>query len=153
MHLHRWPTPPWDTLPLAEAMPDFPTTEMALTTILVVGDISESKAWYLDVLGADFFGEYGGTSVVVQFSGAWILLVTGGEPTPDKPSTTFAPPSDPSVVDHSFTIRVPDCEEAYTTLMERGATFLTPPLEQGMETRCFFSDPDGHLFEISSIAK
>lgn len=134
-------------------MPDFPTTEMALTTILVVGDISESKTWYLDVLGADLYGEYGGTSVVVQFCGAWILLVTGGEPTPDKPSTTFAPPSNPTMVDHAFTIRVPDCETAYQTLLERGAIFLTPPLQRGIETRCFFRDPDDHLFEISSTTK
>ena len=134
-------------------MPDFPSPQMVLTTILVVEDISESKAWYLGVLGAELFGEYGGTSVVVQFCGAWILLVTGGEPTPDKPSTTFAPPSDPGVVDHAFTVRVPDCEAAYQDLLERGATFITPPLEQGIETRCFFTDPDGHLFEISSTKK
>lgn len=29
------------------------------------------------------------------------------------------------------------------------ADFLTPPREEGGEIRCFFRDPDGHLFEIS----
>ena len=27
--------------------------------------------------------------------------------------------------------------------------FLTPPVTSGAETRAFFRDPDGHLFEIS----
>lgn len=33
----------------------------------------------------------------------------------------------------------------------RGAEFLTPPYEWEHETRCFFRDPDGHLFEISQV--
>ena len=37
----------------------------------------------------------------------------------------------------------------YETLRARGATFLTPPVTSGAETRAFFRDPDGHLFEIS----
>jgi catechol 2,3-dioxygenase-like lactoylglutathione lyase family enzyme len=49
------------------------------------------------------------------------------------------------------TIRVPDCRAAYETLKRRGAEFLTPPVDHGRETRCFFRDPDGHLFEISQV--
>ncbi|MGI8632055.1 MAG: VOC family protein [Solirubrobacterales bacterium] len=30
-----------------------------------------------------------------------------------------------------------------------GAEFLTPPVENDFEVRCFFRDPDGHLLEIS----
>ncbi|MCA1737237.1 MAG: VOC family protein [Actinobacteria bacterium] len=41
------------------------------------------------------------------------------------------------------------CRAAHETLAGRGAEFLTPPLNHGQETRCFFRDPDGHLFEIS----
>jgi catechol 2,3-dioxygenase-like lactoylglutathione lyase family enzyme len=36
-------------------------------------------------------------------------------------------------------------------LWARGAQFLTPPVDNGYETRAFFRDPDGHLFEISAI--
>ena len=50
---------------------------------------------------------------------------------------------------HSFTIRVDDCQKSYNILLERGATFITPPFDWGAEIRCFFKDPDGHLFEIS----
>ena len=75
--------------------------------------------------------------------------LTGGGPTPDKPDATFAPPADPTKVDHEITIRVPDCRVAYDVLRERGAEFLTPSVESDWEVRAFFSDPDGHLLEIS----
>jgi len=127
----------------------FPTKDMALTHILVVADMAKARAFYRDVLGAEVYREYGGTSCVLQFQGAWLLLVTGGGPTPDKPDVTFAVPDDPRRVSHAMTIRVPDCAAAYETLRSRGAAFLTPPLDRGGEVRCFFRDPDGHLLEIS----
>ncbi len=127
----------------------FPTEGMELTTILVVRSIEASKRFYIEGLGGELYREYGGTSVVVRFLGNWILLVTGGGPTKDKPDITFAEPSDPKLVDHSFTIRVPDCTEAYEILRQRGIDFVTPPVEYEWEVRAFFRDPDGHLFEIS----
>lgn len=127
----------------------FPSEGMALTTLLVVGDIGRSVAFYRDVLGAELYREYGGSSAVFSFAGSWLLLVTGGEPTADKPTVSFAPPSDPDVVSSELTIRVPDCAAAYETLRQRGAVFLTPPHDWGGEIRCFFRDPDGHLLEIS----
>jgi catechol 2,3-dioxygenase-like lactoylglutathione lyase family enzyme len=127
----------------------FPTGDMALTHILVVSDVPRSRGWYTDVLGAELFREYGGDSAVLSFNGAWLLLVNGGEPTEDKPGVTLAPPADPATLDHLFTIRVRDCRSAYETLRDRGALFLSEPIDHGSETRCFFRDPDGHLFEIS----
>lgn len=128
---------------------DFPAEGMELTHILVVSDVDRSRSWYTDVLGASLYREYGGTSAVLLFAGAWLLLVTGGEPTEDKPTVRLAPPTDPDNLDHLFTIRVTDCQAAYETLRNRGAAFLTPPVTQGAETRAFLRDPDGHLFEIS----
>lgn len=127
----------------------FPAPEMELTHILVVEDIARSRAFYADVLGATVHREYGGTSCVLRFLESWLLVVTGGEPTPDKPGVTFESPGDPSRVAHAMTIRVPDCRAAYDALRSRGATFLTPPHDRGGEVRCFFRDPDGHLLEIS----
>ena len=130
-------------------MTEFPAPDTELTHILVVDDVVRSKAWYLDVLGASLYREYGGTSVVLRFAGAWLLLTTGGPPTEDKPSVTLAAPRDPDAIDHLFTIRVDDCRAVFETLRGRGAVFLTPPVTSGAETRAFFRDPDGHLFEIS----
>lgn len=131
-------------------MTGFPTEGMELTHILVVADVDRSRNWYERVLGASLHREYGG-SAVFQFQGVWLLLVTGGEPTADKPGVRFAPPEDPNQVAHAFTIRVPDCDAAYATLRSRGAKFITPPYRWDGETRCFFRDPDGHLFEISEL--
>jgi len=126
-----------------------PFEDSALTTILVVSDMSRSKTFYVDVLGSKIFREYGGDSMVLEFLGSWLLLVTASGPTEDKPETHFVVPPNKDEVSHSFTIRVKDCNQAYETLKNRGADFVTPPFVRGAETRCFFRDPDGHLFEIS----
>lgn len=127
----------------------FPGPEVELTTILVVRDVNLSRDFWRDVIGAEVYREYGGTSCVLRLAGAWILLVTGGGPTADKPDVTFAAIDDPGRVDHAFTMRVRDCRAAYETLHARGAEFLTPPVASEWEVRAFFRDPDGHLLEIS----
>lgn len=127
----------------------FPRDGVELTILLVVSELERATHFYRDVLGATVFREYGGTSCVLQFQGTWLLLVTGGGPTLDKPDVTFAPPGDGTRVSHELTIRVPDCRRAYEILRARGAEFLTPPVEYEWEIRCFFRDPDGHLLEIS----
>jgi catechol 2,3-dioxygenase-like lactoylglutathione lyase family enzyme len=127
----------------------FPTDGMELTHLLVVSDLERSRAFYQGVLRAELYREYGGTSAVLRFLGTWLLLVTGGGPTADKPDVRFVAPIDPRSVSHEMTIRVPDCQATYELLRSRGAVFLTPPVESPWEIRCFFRDPDGHLLEIS----
>jgi catechol 2,3-dioxygenase-like lactoylglutathione lyase family enzyme len=127
----------------------FPNPEMTLTRLLVVSDLERARVWYKDVLGAEVTGEYGGTSCVLRFLDAWLLLVTGGPPTADKPTVTFASPADPNQVATELIVGVPDCREAHAVLSARGASFLAPPVEYAWEIRAFFRDPDGHLFEIS----
>ena len=130
-------------------MDDFPSDDVQLTHLLVVADVERARDFYRDVLGASVYREYGGTSVVLDFQGNWLLLVTGGPPTEGKPTVTFTPPDDPDRVSHQLTMRVPDCHAAYRILKARGAEFLSPPIERPGEIRCFFRDPDGHLLEIS----
>jgi hypothetical protein len=75
-------------MPMADV---FPTDGMELTHILVVEDIDRSRAFYRDALGAEVYREYGGSSVVLRFLESWLLIVTGGGPTVDKPGVVFAP--------------------------------------------------------------
>ncbi len=130
-------------------MPVFPADATDLTRLLVITDLGRSVAWYRDVLGAEVVGEYGGTSAVLRFVGSWLLLVTGGEPTADKPTVTMAAPADPDTATAELIVAVPDCRAAHAELVARGAGFLTEPIEYPWEIRAFFRDPDGHLFEIS----
>jgi catechol 2,3-dioxygenase-like lactoylglutathione lyase family enzyme len=78
--------------------------DIAVTHILVVADPARSRDFWVDVLGAELYREYGGTSVVLRFAGTWLLLVSGGGPTADKPSVVFAPPSDADRVSHAMTL-------------------------------------------------
>jgi catechol 2,3-dioxygenase-like lactoylglutathione lyase family enzyme len=123
----------------------------ALTHLLVVADAQASRDWYVRVLDASIYDEYGGTSVVLDLLGNWLLLVTGGDPTRDKPTVTFAPSADPDLVSTEIIFRVNDCRTTYELLKDRGANFLADPVDWGGEVRAFFRDPDGHLFEISSL--
>jgi catechol 2,3-dioxygenase-like lactoylglutathione lyase family enzyme len=126
-------------------------TASAMTHLLVVSNAEVSRDWYVNVLDASVHGVYGETSVVLELLGNWLLLVTGGGPTPDKPTVTFTPPQDVDVVSSELIFRVDDCREAYDLLRARGARFLTAPVDRGGEIRAFFRDPDGHLLEISAL--
>jgi catechol 2,3-dioxygenase-like lactoylglutathione lyase family enzyme len=121
----------------------------AMTHLLVVSDADASRDWYVRALDASVYGEYGGTSVVLELLGNWLLLVTGGEPTADKPTVTFVPPGHPDQASTEIIFRVDDCRATYDLLLARGVVFLTEPVDWDAETRAFFRDPDGHLFEIS----
>ncbi len=127
----------------------FPADATDLTRLLVVRDMGRALAWYRDVLGAEVIGEYGGTSAVLRFVGSWLLLVTGGDPTADKPTVSMAAPGDADRASAELIIAVPDCRAAHAELVGRGAMFLAEPTEYAWEIRAFFRDPDGHLFEIS----
>jgi catechol 2,3-dioxygenase-like lactoylglutathione lyase family enzyme len=58
---------------------------VAVTHILVAAEPARSRDFWVNVLGAELYREYGGTSVVLRFAGTWLLLVSGGGPTADKP--------------------------------------------------------------------
>jgi hypothetical protein len=51
---------------------------VAVTHILVAGHPARSRDFWVTVLGAELYREYGGTSVVLRFAGTWLLLVGGG---------------------------------------------------------------------------
>lgn len=119
--------------------------------MLVVADPTASRDWYVQVLDASVYAEYGGTSVVLDLLGNWLLLVSGGGPTPGKPTVTLGTPKAVDHVSGQIIFRVEDCRATYALLTGRGVQFLAPPVDRGGEIRAFFRDPDAHLFEISQL--
>jgi catechol 2,3-dioxygenase-like lactoylglutathione lyase family enzyme len=122
-------------IPTVETVPD---QGVELTRLLVVSDLGRSREWYQQVLGATVDRDYAGSSCVLRLLGSWLLLVTGGGPTDDKPTVTFVPPDDVDRVSSELIFRVPDCRGSYRVLRHRGAQFLTPPVDHGHEIRAFF---------------
>jgi catechol 2,3-dioxygenase-like lactoylglutathione lyase family enzyme len=53
----------------------------AVTHLLVVAELERATRFYVDLLGAEPYREYGGTSAVLRLGGTWLLLVTAGGPT------------------------------------------------------------------------
>lgn len=133
-------------------MENFPVDGVEISILLVCKDIQASNHFYQKILGASLYREYD-TTIVLQFQKMWLILVVEGEPTPDKPEINFRAPSQSNNISQEFTIRVPNCQNAYETLKSRGAVFLTPPYDWGAEIRCFFKDPDGRLLEISELGQ
>ena len=72
---------------------------------------------------------------------------SGGGPTDDEPAVTLTAP-DPDTVSSFMNIRVADIQEIYGDWSAKGARFLTPPVDHGVELRCYLYDPDGHLIEV-----
>ena len=128
---------------------DFPTTGVELRYLLVASDYARSLAFYCDVLGATMVRQISDVLCLLSLGGSELLLTVGGGPTRDKPTVSFAPPTDSETVSSELNIRVPDCFAAYEVLRLRGAEFLTPPVDWGYEVRAFLRDPDGHLIELT----
>ena len=57
---------------------------------------------------------------------------------------------DPNTTSSFLNIRVADIQEIYEDWSAKGAQFLTPPVDHGVELRCYLRDPDGHLIEVGA---
>ena len=129
-------------------MSDFPrpTDGIVLTHFVVATDVARSRRFYADVLGGEVVLD--GAPSIVALGNSWVIINVGGPPTDDKPTVTLQPPSDPDRVSSFLNIRVADIRAVYEQWRARGAQFLTPPTDRGVELRCYLRDPDGHLIEV-----
>jgi hypothetical protein len=84
---------------------------------------------------------------MIALANAWVTINVGGGPTPDKPTLTLNVPSGDWVTSF-LNIRVADIEAVYQEWSVKGAEFLTPPIDRGVETPCCMRDPDGDLIEV-----
>jgi catechol 2,3-dioxygenase-like lactoylglutathione lyase family enzyme len=117
-----------------------------LTHFVVSDDVARSHRFYTEVLGGESVRE--GEPSMVALANGWIIINAGGGPTDDKPTVTLETPSDPDRVSSFLNIRVADIQAVYADWSDRGAEFLTAPIDRGREIRCYLRDPDGHLIEV-----
>ena len=127
---------------------DFPAPRegMVLTHFLTVADVARSRAFYAGVLGGQVLLEE--SPCIIKLENGWVILNVGGGPTEDKPDTILAPPTGSKSVSSFMNLRVADIAAKYDEWRAKGAEFLTPPMDRGMETRCYMRDPDGYLIEV-----
>ncbi|MBV9192953.1 MAG: VOC family protein [Solirubrobacterales bacterium] len=122
--------------PLGEAADE---QGIVLTQMLIVADIERSVRFYRDVLGATVVRDQ--APAMLRFYNGWIVINTGGGPTPDKPEVTLEPPREPSLVSGFLNIRVRDIAAVYRDWSSRGARFITEPRDNhGAELRCYLRD-------------
>jgi len=124
--------------------------ELVVAHFIVSDDVERSRRFYTEVLGGRtvISGEANDEVTYVALANSWIIINVGGPPTDDKPAVTLEPPPDPDRVSSFLNIRVADINAVYEQWRARGAEFLTPPADRGVELRCYLRDPDGHLIEV-----
>jgi catechol 2,3-dioxygenase-like lactoylglutathione lyase family enzyme len=130
-------------------LPEAPIAEHGfyVTHFLTVADQSRAKDFYVGVLGGKVVREPNPT--YIKLANSWIILNSGGGPTPDKPTVLLETPRDPNRVSSFLNLRVADIWDCYTKWKAKGTEFLTEPLDNhGQELRCYMRDPDGYLIEV-----
>jgi len=104
------------------------------------------REFYRSLLGGQVLLE--GDPVIIKVANTWLTLVTGGDPTDDKPGVSLSTPADPGRTSGFLNVRVADIATVYQEWSAKGAEFLTEPKDHGREIRAYVRDPDGHLIEV-----
>jgi predicted enzyme related to lactoylglutathione lyase len=130
-------------------LPDAPVPSQGflVTHFLTVSDQARAREFYAGVLGGKVLAPE--NPCIIKLANSWIILNSGGGPTPDKPDVTLEPPRDPTRVSSFLNLRVADIRARYDEWEAKGAEFITEPLDNhGWETRCYMRDPDGYIIEV-----
>ncbi len=128
-----------------------PSEGILLTHFIVSDDVERSRRFYTEVLGGEtvFHGDSSkGEPSIIALANGWVTINVGGGPTADKPTVMLEAPRDLDRVSAFLNIRVADLAATIREWSARGAEFLTPPIDRGVELRCYMRDPDGHLIEV-----
>lgn len=123
-----------------------------VTHFLTVKDQDKSKKFYVGILGGKVVKPE--NPCYIKLSISWIILNSGGGPTPDKPEVFLEVPRDQNTVSSFLDLRVADIWACYSQWKAKGAHFLTEPLDNhGHELRCYMRDPDGYLIEVGQYSQ
>lgn len=118
-----------------------------VTHFLTVKDQEKSKEFYVGILGGKVVRPE--NPCYIRLENSWIILNSGGGPTPDKPEVILETPQNLNRASCFLNLRVADIQDCYKKWSAKGAQFLTGPLDNhGHEWRCYMRDPDGYLIEV-----
>jgi catechol 2,3-dioxygenase-like lactoylglutathione lyase family enzyme len=123
-----------------------PAEGIVMTLFITVRSVARSREFYSRVLGGTVVLEE--NPCIVKLANSWILMNPGGPPTPDKPDISVVNYEPGDTTSIFLNLRVADIDACYRQWKERGATFVTPPIDRGAEIRCYMRDPDGYLIEV-----
>jgi catechol 2,3-dioxygenase-like lactoylglutathione lyase family enzyme len=130
-------------------LPDAPIAQHGfyVAHFLTVKDQKISADFYTQVLGGKVVRAPNPT--YIKLANSWLILNSGGGPTPDKPEVILETPPNPNRASSFMNLRVADIQACYKEWTAKGAHFLTEPLDNhGKEWRCYMRDPDGYLIEV-----
>jgi catechol 2,3-dioxygenase-like lactoylglutathione lyase family enzyme len=112
-----------------------------------VKDQAKSRDFYVGILGGKVVALE--NPCYIKLAKSWIILNSGGGPTPDKPEVLLETPQNLKRVNSFLNLRVADIWACYKQWRAKGAHFLTEPLDNhGHEWRCYVRDPDDYLIEV-----
>jgi len=118
-----------------------------VTHFLTVKDQKRSQEFYVGILGGKVVLPE--NPCYIKLANSWIILNSGGGPTPDKPEVILETPRELNTVSSFLNLRVADIWACYKQWSAKGAHFLTEPLNNHChELRCYMRDPDGYLIEV-----
>ena len=99
-----------------------PTDGFLVTHFLTVADQVRSRHFYAGILGGSVLTTE--SPCIIKLANSWIILNSGGGPTPDKPSVTLEPPSNLNRVSSFLNLRVADIQACYADWRAKGAEFM-----------------------------
>jgi predicted enzyme related to lactoylglutathione lyase len=123
-----------------------PDEGFLVTLFITVREVARSRRFYSEVLGGTVVLEE--NPCIVKLANSWILMNPGGGPTPDKPEISVVNYEAVDSTSIFLNLRVADIDDCYRRWSDRGAQFVTPPIDRGAEIRCYMRDPDGYLIEV-----
>jgi catechol 2,3-dioxygenase-like lactoylglutathione lyase family enzyme len=135
-------------------LPDAPIAHEGfyVTHFFTVKDMAKSRDFYVRILGGKVIKPE--HPCYIKLVNSWLILNTGGGPTPDKPEVILETPRVLNTTSSFLNLRVADVWKCYKEWSAKGAEFLTEPLDnRGWECRCYMRDPDGYLIELGQYTQ
>lgn len=126
-------------------LPDAPIAQEGffVTHFFTVKDPQKSRDFYVRILAGKVIKPE--NPCYIKLVNSWLILSSGGGPTPDKPGVILETPQDLNTTSRFLNLRVADIWKCYKEWRAKDAEFLTEPLDNlGWEWRCYMRDSDGY---------